>query len=175
MPNESVTLIQPCLLMKEEYIRYCLAFRSVNEADQDMDELALRDFAQFIQAQQDAELGKGLPASWVSCSTYWLVRDGGFILGNSSLRHFLTPDLEDLGGHIGYRINPLERRKGYGTLILKLTLEKARERGLTEVLVTCDPINIASARVIQNNGGVLASESYSQKYSRMVSRYWIKL
>ncbi len=83
--------------------------------------------------------------------------------------------MEDVGGHIGYRIRPSERRKGYGTLILALTLAEARKLGLPRVLLTCDQDNIASARVIQANGGALASEGYSPQTQTLVSRYWIEL
>lgn len=175
LQDESITLVKPCLSMRDEYYQYCQAFRTAHEPGYDMDELAFREFSKYISTLQDWELGNNLPTGWVPSSTYWLVRDGCFILGNSSLRYFLTPDLEELGGHIGYRIHPLERKKGYGTLILKLTLEKARERGMTDVLVTCDTANIGSAKVIMNNGGVLAYQGYSEKFKRAVSRYWIRL
>lgn len=173
--DPNIALIQPRLSLQQEFLQYCDAFQAANEPDQYLEELAYQDFPQYIQKLKDAELGIGIPTGWVPSSTYWLVRDDQFILGNSSLRHFLTPSLEDIGGHIGYRIHPLERGKGYGTLILKLTLEKARLRGLSEVLVTCNTDNIASARVIQNNGGVLASQGTAKQFPRPISRYWITL
>jgi len=97
------------------------------------------------------------------------------VLGTMALRHYLTPLLEDVGGHIGYAIRPSERRKGYGTRILALTLERARAMGLGRVLVTCDTDNLGSARVIQRNGGALASEGHSVRTGTRVSRYWIDI
>lgn len=97
------------------------------------------------------------------------------LLGVAKLRHTLTPTLEDIGGHIGYSIRPSERGKGYGDLILALTLERAREMGLSHVLLTCDTDNIRSARVILRNGGVLTSEGFSPLRGARVSRYWIAL
>lgn len=97
------------------------------------------------------------------------------VLGVAKLRHMLTPTLEDIGGHIGYNIRPSERGAGYGTLILALTLDRARELGLSRVLLTCDTENIRSARVIMRNGGVLTSEGYSPLRGARVSRYWIAL
>jgi len=35
--------------------------------------------------------------------------------------------------------------------------------------------NFASAGVIRNNGGVLASQGPAKKFPRPISRYWIKL
>jgi predicted acetyltransferase len=79
------------------------------------------------------------------------------------------------GGHIGYSIRPTEREKGYGTLILNLGLEKCRELNLKKILLTCDKTNIASGKVIQNNGGMLENELYSEAFSEMIQRYWIEL
>ena len=109
-------------------------------------ELARQDFPAYLLRTAEVERGTGIEPGSVPLSTYWLVNDDAFILGSSSLRHTLNPDLRDLGGNIGYKIHPLHRRKGYGTLILKLMLEKAHERGLTEVLVTCDADNIGSVQ-----------------------------
>ena len=141
-------------------------------------ELARSDFAAFVQRLQDDERGVNLKPGIVPSSAYWLLRHDGddvTILGVSALRHALTPALEDAGGHIGYSIRPSERRRGYGTRILALTLPRARALGLDRVLVTCDTDNIGSARVIENNGGVLASEGYSELTKTRISRYWITL
>jgi predicted acetyltransferase len=58
--------------------------------------------------------------------------------------------------------------------MLTMALQKAREMGLAGVLITCDPKNIASVRMIQKSGGRLLSESPA-KSGRMTSRYWIDL
>lgn len=140
--------------------------------------LARSDFAAFVQRLRDDERGVGFKPGIVPSSAYWLLRhdaDSVTVVGVSALRHALTPALEDVGGHIGYSIRPSERRRGYGTRILALTLQYARVLGLDHVLVTCDTDNIGSARVIEKNGGVLASESYSALVEARISRYWITL
>ncbi len=49
----------------------------------------------------------------------------------------------------------LNGKKGYGTLMLKLALEKAKDLGITTALITCDDDNYGSAKVMENNGFVL--------------------
>jgi predicted acetyltransferase len=83
--------------------------------------------------------------------------------------------LERNGGHIDYGIRPKERNKGFGTLILKLTLEKARQIGLKRVLLTCDDDNLASARVIEKNGGILQDKILNEGHKVPTRRYWIDL
>jgi predicted acetyltransferase len=172
---KGIDLREPDLVLQDAYLDFCNSFEAADEKIQPLDTLARQDFAAFVQTLKQAEKGIGLPEGFVPYSTYWLVRSGQEIIGVSVLRYRLTPNLEDLGGHIGYRVHPGERRKGYGTFLLKMTLQKSREIGLTRVLVTCNSDNIASARVIQNNGGILASQGASQFTDKEVSRYWIEL
>jgi predicted acetyltransferase len=76
----------------------------------------------------------------------------------NSIRHFLNEQLLRLSGHIGYEIRPTERRKGYATVMLKIALEKCRDIGIKQVLITCDKNNSASAKTIIANEGVLENE-----------------
>ena len=120
---------------------------------------AIADFDSFIQLCADETVGRNLAPGRVPQSTFWLVRNGRTILACSRLRHTLNTFLEEFGGHIGYDVRPAERRQGYGTHILRLTLEKARDLGLKRVLVTADSPNVPSWRIIEKNGGLLYSES----------------
>jgi predicted acetyltransferase len=132
-------------------------------------------FAAYLAHLAAMARGEGLAPGIVAGDEFWLVRDGTEVLGAARLRHYLTPALEDIGGHIGYTIRPSARGQGYGTLQLALTLERARALGLARVLLTCDTANIPSARVIEHNGGVLSSQGYSPVTGTEVSRYWIGL
>ena len=55
----------------------------------------------------------------------------------------------------GIEVRPSQRRKGYASEILELTLIEAAKCGLSKILITCNEPNIASAKVIEKNGGVL--------------------
>jgi len=118
---------------------------------------------------------KELLPNRVPGSTYWLVADGLRIVGTSRLRHWLVPHLEKEGGHIGYDIRPSERKKGYGTEILSLTLAKARGLGLREVIVTCDSDNEGSLKIIEKNGGQHINPAVSDHSGKQVNRYKIVL
>ena len=96
------------------------------------------------------------------------------ILGAVNIRYRLNEYLKNYGGNIGYGIAPSERGKGCATKMLALALEKCRELKLKRVLVTCDKNNIASAKTIIHNGGILENE-LSETDKIIVSRYWIAL
>ena len=168
-------LVEPCEELREAYIEYAREFQAAEEDYIHGSGLKLTDdFGQFLQTLRDHSKGINLPEGWVPGSTYWLVREGR-VLGVSNLRHDLTEFLRHEGGHIGYSVRPTERSKGYATLMVKLVLEKARALGLERVLITCDKDNVASARVIQKNGGELDSETISKRRGKLKQRYWIEL
>jgi predicted acetyltransferase len=108
----------------------------------------------------------------VHASYWWIVEDETY-LGAISLRHELNDFLLDAGGHIGYGVRPSARRRGLATWALGETLDRARELGLTRVLVTCEDSNVASARTIEGNGGVL--EDVRTTTLGLTRRYWIDL
>jgi predicted acetyltransferase len=179
--GERLELVSPSTQLEAAYLAFLDDFEAAGEQripGASGAELARSDFAAFVQRLQDDERGVNLKPGIVPSSAYWLLRqdaEGVTVLGVSALRHALTPALEEAGGHIGYSIRPSERRRGYGMRILALTLPPARALGLDRVLVTCDTDNIGSARVIEKNGGVLASEGYSALVEARISRYWITL
>lgn len=130
------------------------------------------DFEGFLQRLSNMERGINIPPHLVPASSFWLIDDGEYI-GSLNLRHELNDDLLHFGGHIGYDIRPSKRRKGYGKEILRLGLEKARERGLRQVLVTCDETNIGSKKIIEANGGIFENAVTQEGSPVKKLRYWI--
>jgi predicted acetyltransferase len=104
----------------------------------------------------------------VPCTFFWVVDDErpDTYLGSASIRHRLTPFLLEVGGHIGYSVRPSARRRGVATEALRLLLPHAAALGIDPALVTCDVDNVASAKVIEANGGVL------EDVRGVKRRYW---
>lgn len=171
MSKERVKLIEPTEELSAELLAMAQEYGAVND---DRYEAAIEDTRAYFERIRRYAEGINLPSGHVPSSTFWLVA-GRRLLGRSSLRHRLTSELEHEGGHIGYDIRPSERRKGYATQILKLTLERARALGLARVFLTCDTDNIASAKVIEKNGGKLRGQVVSKRTGKIISQYWIEL
>ncbi|MGA9995281.1 MAG: GNAT family N-acetyltransferase [Pyrinomonadaceae bacterium] len=171
MSLDDARLIGPTTELETEFMEMALEYRATGDERYDD---AIKDFQAFVRRCIDFSLGIDLAPGRVPCTFYWLF-DQDKIIGRSGLRHRLTPDLENEGGHIGYDIRPSERRKGYGTLILKLTLEKAAEFGLQRVLLTCDADNLGSAKIIEKSGGHLTGQEISRGSGKLISQYWIEL
>ena len=115
-------------------------------------------FGQYVQWLLDQSTeDANRPAHFVPSTTRWLV-DGDEYLGRLGIRHRLTPDLFERGGHIGYDVRASARRRGYATQMLRDALPIAYALGIDPALVTCDTTNIASRKVIEHNGGVFEDQ-----------------
>lgn len=117
-----------------------------------------------------------LPEGKVPALTYFCVREEDEkIVGMINIRPTANEFLRSEAGHIGYCIRPTERRKGYGTQMLRLGLEVCRRVDIHRVVISCDKLNPASAGVIKNCGGVLDAEFYSEAFKEILQRYVITL
>ena len=106
-------------------------------------------------------------------ATYWWIVESDAYLGSITLRHRLTEHLLHVGGHIGYGLRPSARGRGLAAWALGEVLPYARKLGLDRVLLTCSDANLASARTIERNGGVL--EDIRKTELGLIRRYWIDL
>lgn len=169
-----LSLVEPSLELKEQFFAFAQDRNASGEKNEGFAK-ALDDFPAYVQKFADYRKGLNLPPGWVPDSTCWLIDEDRTILGWVNVRHKLTEKLTHRGGHIGYHIRPSARRKGYGTLICRLALDKARHLGIKRVLITCAVDNIASNRIILENGGVLENEVWDEESKETIRRYWIDL
>jgi predicted acetyltransferase len=105
------------------------------------------------------------------CVYRWIVEDGR-VLGGIALRHNAHEQVRH-AGHVGFGIRPSARRRGIATWALEQILNEARTLGMERVLVVCASDNIASAKMIERQGGVL--ERTEQTEYGVACRYWIEL
>ena len=133
-------------------------------------DILARRFDEYLKVLRQAETEP--LAGMVPASHFWLISADQRYLGDVDVRHHLNESLRRFGGHIGYKIRPSERRKGYGTLICRLGIEQARRRQIGDILITCDDDNIGSWKIIEANGGIL-EDKIDNKRGVLTRRYWI--
>lgn len=115
------------------------------------------NFDAYLHRLQDMAQGLNLAPGQVPTTHYWLV-DGNEYLGKIDIRHQYTDYHKQIAGIIGYDIRPSQRGHGYGKLLLKLGLERARQMDFDELIITCDVDNLASRKVMEANGGQLVNQ-----------------
>ena len=97
-----------------------------------------------------------------------------YLVAISDIRLQLNDFIKTFAGQIGYSVRPSQRKMGYASEILRLTLQQAALKGFHCILITCNEPNIASAKVIEKNGGILEKVIPHLNYPN-VKRYYVEL
>ncbi len=168
-------LVNPTPKYKESYLQL------VNAAKQDGDihEMgnAYREnesFDAMINRLQDRARGKNIANRDVPSSMKWMIENNE-VVGTIDLRHILNQNYFERLGHVAYYVHPMKRNKGYASEALHLAIAWYQKRPVNKILITCYSDNIASAKVILNNGGIFEKSVPDSRSSKMINRYWITI
>lgn len=171
----TMKLLKPTHEYSEQILEYRGAF--LNAEEQPHGSSSLQNFDsldEWFEKMSIQEVGENLQANRVPSSQF-LSFEKGELIGFVNIRHRLNEELLWESGHIGYSVHPNKRRQGYATKQLKLALDEAQKLGLQKVLITCDKVNIASAKTIQKVGGLLENEVVSSHTGEIIQRYWVEI
>lgn len=134
-----------------------------------------QDYASFARMCAAHEHGKNLPKGITPYTRYFLTDKQGTIYAQGDVRHAPNRNLTYFSGYLGYGVVPPYRRNGFGTLMCARLLEKARAHHYKSVIITCNTDNIASAKIIEKNGGKLLDIRYWGKQNAFMKRYLVNL
>ena len=108
--------------------------------------------------------------------TFLLIRENdNKIVGTINLRWNLNEEMLKFGGHIGYGIRPLERKKGYNKINLYMALKETKKLGLKRVMIDCSINNIGSNKTIKALGGILERCEIDPYDNTETNVYWINV
>ena len=132
-------------------------------------------YNEMLKRVEDVENGIDL-GEYASSSTYWLYdEENNKIIGASNLRHYLTEEGVKTWGHIGYGIRPSERRKGYATQLLNLTLEEAKKHKFDKVYLGAYVGNIGSWKTMEKFNAEFIEIVIEEDTGLPIKRYCINL
>ena len=90
-------------------------------------------------------------------------------VGYIGLRTEINEDWYNWSGNFFYVVRLSERGKGYGTKMLELALDEFRKMGFKEVYSVASENNVASSKVMENNGGILLKiDKNDRKYYKII-------
>jgi predicted acetyltransferase len=147
-------------------------FRAAGEVEvyKGLHAIAWQGYAAFYGLLSRMKAG-GYPTPDIVPMDSYFIEANGQMLGEMYVRHRLSPHLEKIGGHIGYKVRPTQRNRGIATAALKLALQRLRQLGVERALLTCADTNEASARVIEKCGGVRIEDAITEH--GVERRYWV--
>ena len=165
-------LTKPTLSMKEAFLDFTKEWESRQEeiipAAARLEKRSYEEWLVWVQTMEEKP-----PAGYVPATSLFYLDAKDKLLGIIDIRHCLNDYLFKYGGHIGFGVRPSERQKHHATDMLKAAFPFIRSLGLQRVLITCNKLNVASARAIINNGGRLENEV--EDGESIIQRYWIAL
>ena len=166
-------LQKPSLKMLPSYLEFIEEMAAIGEKIWDSQRPKGHEtHEEYVQKLLAAETGLG--ENDVPENVYWTVLDG-VVVGRIALRHHLTENLKEFGGHIGYEVRPSYRKRGIATEMLRLVLQTPKAQDIGEFLLTCSPDNIGSNKTITANGGTLKNTAFVERVQRSTNYYWIIL
>jgi predicted acetyltransferase len=170
--SSHVVLVPMGLVRDEEFAQMLEEFRAAGELAVYKGDhvVAWKGYGPYYELLSRMKLG-GYPTPEIVPMDSYFIEAKGRILGELFIRHRLSPRLEQVGGHIGYKVRPSCRNRGVATAALKLALQHLHRMGVEKALVTCNANNDASARVIEKCGGVRVSDALTQ--GGVEWRYWV--
>ena len=132
--------------------------RDANAFNNEVNGMSFEDYKSWLIRQDCWSRGEELPEGYVTQWVYWLY-DGITPVGYGKLRSEITEQSRKFGGNLGFSIDPQQRGKGYGTILLKLLLEEARKKNIEELFSTVEKFNYPSKVIHEKNGGKLVDEN----------------
>ena len=164
-------LVEPSVEYKESFIKFLHENEDVGDISSEKVDQIINDFNKYV----DNLLKRKNNDKKMLQTVYWLVEDKEFI-GQIAIKHgSLNEEVKKYIGHFSYIVRPSKRCQGYGKIMLKKGLKKAKKMGFKKVMIACNIDNIGSKKIIEYNGGKLKDIVNWEKNPKPIARYWIDL
>lgn len=125
--------------------------------------MTYREYKEWLIEQDNWSKGKNLPQGYSPQTSYWLYVDD-VPVAYGKIRHELNENSRFVGGNIGDAVDPIQRGKGYSTLILRELISIAKNMGIDEILMTVEKFNYASKKAVEKNNGYVFKENELRWY-----------
>ena len=173
---KTIQLVQPTHLHKSAIAEFLAAFPSSEDGIHGSAMLMFADSIEsWLEEVEHSRHKETVKEGWVPFEQFIALNEEQKIVGMLNFRKELNEFLLAYGGHIGYSVHPMYRKRGIGSLMLALALNEAKKLGIHKVLITCTDHNLGSIGVIENNGGVLENKVIDPGDNELTRRYWIEI
>lgn len=174
--NDLYKFKEPTIEMKSSLEEYRRAFQERNEPLYGGSKLSkldtIEDWLYYLESCEDPT--KALYYRRVPQKVYVLCDlNTSRILGLLHCRFGDNERIRTIGGPVGYSVHPLERRKGWGEVLVKKAITLFKLLRYPSIYITCMKSNHASRILIEKCGGLLEEEVRVPEFNEPVLRYTI--
>lgn len=173
---EKLKLINPTIEYKDQALEYVQEFEDNNSNIYGISWLKkyLDNYELWLQILKNNESKETVELWRVPAKQFILIRElDNKLIWFIQARLELNENLLQHWWHIWYSIRPSERRKNYATAQLFSLLDLYDDLWIEKVLLTCDKINIWSAKTIQKCWWTLENEIIDPEDWELLQRYRI--
>lgn len=175
---EKLKLINPTIEYKDQALEYVQEFEDNNSNIYGISWLKkyLDNYEFWLQILKNNESKETVELWRVPAKQFILIRElDNKLIWFIQARLELNENLLQHWWHIWYSIRPSERRKHYATAQLFSVLDLYNNLWIERVLLTCDKINIWSAKTIQKCWWILENEIIDPDDWELLQRYRIEI
>lgn len=123
-------------------------------------------YKQYVDLCLEHSKGNKLRAGYVP-DTKYIIEENNNYVGIINFRHELNEFLENGPGHVGYGVLKEYRGKGYMNKALAMLIDKAKQKNIKELYLSCYKTNVASLKVMLKNGGYIHHDDDTFYYVRI--------
>ena len=173
---EKLKLIKPTIEYKDQALKYVQEFEDNNSNIYGISWLKkyLDNYEWWLEILKNNESKETVELWRVPAKQFILIRElDNKLIWFIQARLELNENLLQHWWHIWYSIRPSERKKHYATAQLFSMLNIYKDLSVEKVLLTCDKVNIWSAKTIQKCWWILENEIIDPEDWELIQRYWI--
>lgn len=120
-------------------------------------------YKDWLKLMDDWSVNKNLPDGYVQQTIFWFYLDD-IPIGIGKLRHILSNRLmSTCGGNLGYAIDSRYRGKGYGQVLVKLLINKAKELRIPTLVASVLKDNEQSNKIMSRISSTIINENDSRR------------
>ena len=175
---EKLKLIKPDIEHKDQALEYVQEFEYNNSNIYGISWLKkyLDNYEWWLEILKNNESKETVELWCVPAKQFILIRElDNKLIWFIQARLELNENLLQHWWHIWYSIRPSERKKHYATAQLFSVLNIYKDLSVEKVLLTCDKVNIWSAKTIQKCWWILENEIIDPEDWELIQRYWINI
>ena len=135
----------------------------------------INDYKNILNEISKREVGSHNDTDWYKYAYYYLIFDDDKVIGLGCIRYDLTKLGNAIWGNIALGVRPSQRKKGYGTKIIKLLLDECKKLGMKEVIVCHYTTNNITPKILNKIGAKYTNDVKSEYSGKEIKRYVINL
>jgi len=167
-------LVTPTIFYKKKYLEYIKSWNDEIVVPV-ISDLRGRRFETLLKEFYQLEHEVHVPKNYFPEKNYLVIDEQDDMVGFVNIRHYLNEVMLETKGQITYGIKPSCRTVETEEMILKISLDEAKEIGIKQIKIVCNKSNSNLCQFIEQIGGQFVNEGFNDVDRYPIHRYLFHL